>query len=139
MNHVRLDVPNTPEGRAFLKQLRKYMAPQYRMRSRGRHRDRKGLAEQLVRQGVYCEADDKSIQERERIVHFKLRTGMSCRFADRIVTVIDARPGPIQWAQGRNGRWGFWLYPGVPAMEQGPFKTYHAAQAAKRVTEGDAA
>lgn len=126
-NYIVLEnIPNTPEGRAFLKQLRKYLRPQYKMRSRGRHKDRKGLAKELAAKGVYAN---------ENHAHRSLRAGMSCKHADRITTVVEARNERGIEQRHIAGRWGYWVYPG--SKEQlGPFKTWDAARAAKRVTEG---
>lgn len=137
------NIPNTPEGRAFLKQLRKYLRPQYRMRSRGRNKDRKGVAERLVRDGIVknerpIEIPDLTDADLVRMTHTSLRQGMSCKYADRITTTIDARnEGGILFlsrATEKRKR-GFYLYPYTDA-EQGPFRTWEAARAARTVTKG---
>lgn len=132
------NIPNTPEGRKFLKDLRKYLRPQYKLRSRGRHSDRKGLAEQLVKQGVYCDADDSRVQDRAARVHDKLRAGMSCKYAERITTVVEARNEQgIQW-RNTGGQRGFYVrvaYHGEHEW-QGPFKKWEDAVAAQRVMKG---
>jgi hypothetical protein len=132
MTHIVLEnIPNTPEGKAFLKQLRKYLRPEYKLRSRGRHRDRKGLAKQLVKQGEYCDANDSSVQDRAARVHQKLRAGMSCKHADRITTVVEPRTN-----EGiTKNRGKFYLWYNTP-QQQGPFKNWYAALVAKRITKG---
>lgn len=128
------NIPNTPEGRAFLKQLRKYLRPQYKMRSRGRHKDRKGLAKELVKRGIYCYPNDTN---READVHQRLRLGMSCKYADRITTTVTVRnEGGIQFigATAKRKR-GFYLY-AYSDREQGPFRTWEAASVARTIMKG---
>lgn len=130
-------IPNTPEGRAFLKQLRKYLRPQYRMRSRGRHSDRKGLAVKLAADQTEYRGG-MTPEDRTAVIHRQLRTGMSCKHAETITTVIDinnARAIRYVRKTTRKHKAGYYLYYGTQ-LEQGPFKTWDAAKIAKQVTEG---
>src|ERR1043165_3611678 len=115
-----VNVPVGPEGRAFLKQLRKSLPPEYRLRGRGCLKDRKALA---VRR-----AQEKGEDVAYR--HKLLRQAVACRDADRLRVYIELRPIPgiVQ----ERGRW-FVLQKNE---KLGPFGSYDAARTAKRIADG---
>lgn len=118
-NYIILhNVPATPEGKAFIRQLRKYLPPEYKIRSRGNLKDRKGAAGGDARK------------------HKALRSNVPVHMADRLRVYIDERPGERVIHNAK----GWWYLPrGARLGEgqmQGPFKTYKAVRVAKRITEG---
>lgn len=113
------NVPATAEGKAFIRQLRKYLPPEYVIRSRGCLKDRKAAANGDVRR------------------HQLLRQGVPVYLADRLRVYSYEKPG--QGLFKKMGRWFFVPFGsyGDPSQAQGPFRTYEAAKLAKRVAEGD--
>lgn len=136
-------VPATPEGRLFLKQLRKYLRPQYTIGARGRHSNRQGLARLLALQGLYGDRGEMPSSER---VHDKLRAGMSCKHAETMTVTIWApeRERDIQW-RGLVKKPGFYVRVEKEKQPddtfkayrwQGPYRTYDAAMTVLRVARG---
>ena len=108
------NIPATPEGKAFIRQLRKYLPPEYKIRTRGNLKDRKAASGGDVRR------------------HQLLRQNVPVYMADRLRVYVDEKPA--QFLNKRNHQW--YYTPTTRAEEMGPFRTYKAALAAKRITEG---
>jgi hypothetical protein len=116
------NIPATDEGRAWVKQLRKYLAPHYKIRTRGRHKDRKGLAAKL------------------EISYQSLRQDVPCKYADRLVVQVSKRSerGVVYREGSYHRARGWYLSEPGASEEQGPFKSWDAARAAKRIATGTA-
>lgn len=118
-NYIVLhNVPSGPEGRAFLRQLRKYLPPEYKIRARGNLKDRKAAA-----------GGDPA-------KHKRLRDSVPCHMADRLRVYIDERVE--EGIQKRAGNAWYYLPRGSYGADGwiGPFKTYDAVKLAKRLAEG---
>lgn len=133
------NIPNTPEGRAFLKQLRKYLRPQYKMRSRGRHSNRKEVAKRVAAE--FAAKGDTTHHADPAWQHYTMRQGLSCKHAERITTVVEVRNDKgVQWFNGsKNRKRGYYVIEWkngmrVPAI--GPFRTWEAALTCNKVDKG---
>lgn len=125
---VLANIPATPEGFAFIKQLRKYLPVGTTIRTRGLNKDRKAVAQRTGRK------------------HSTLRHGVECHLADRLRVYVTQEHVP-RWlkCEGRR-RWWFSVEEGYTMKHSGltatrvrwfgPFNSREAAVAARNVTQG---